>query len=625
MKKKKILKYSTGGSIDEYLNIKRRRIGELPNSIETPDEAIAQNELNLSKALVKSENGLTNTLDFLGAAGLQIGTSMMSQGSLGENPSGLEKALFNNKDSIIGALNILGGSSQIGGFHAFGGEVGNNIDWDKLLTMYPGFFVGPTNNGLKQTDFNSLFMNMNKGDTSQFALGGSIPKIPVEVEGQEVAELPNGQVGEFQGPSHEDGGIKMNLPEGTDIYSKRIKVEGKTMAERKLARERKIESLMKLIEKNPLDKTLRQTLKKIQENNTFLDEKDMLIQNTLHSYNQGIKRAYGGTLEDEEEDDEELNDDFSYADYIDDEEEEDDFYYDDEEEEDEEEYKMGGTVKKFALGGPIPVFSSKVNPLIHNIVNSYILGNDPLTQNIVDTSDRPGVEPTDSGVEKSTTPEKEGFNLNNLFGNISLGDAIGMAGSLKGAYTGKKNTLANRASDNPNINHFKNYGKEGLETLKSAKGIFQSIKDSNLEDINRARVSIVKRNNNSARGINTQRALNLASDSKITDAKNKVYQDYATKLSSMLLKQADLENQQDLKVMAGEAQRDLNDRKDKDNFYTQLGIDEQSIATGIQKFGKNLNKGLERKLNAQALSMLSKWFNSEITSSGLKTTGKKTN
>ena len=157
----------------------------------------------------------------------------------------------------------------------------------------------------------------------------------------------------------------MNLPEGTDIYSKRIKVEGKTMAERKLARERKIESLMKLIEKNPLDKTLKQTLKKVQENNDFLDEKDMLIQNTLHSYNQGIKRAYGGTLEDEE-DDEELNDDFSYADYTDDEEEEDDFYYDDEEEseddyytddedyedyedDEEEEYKMGGTVKKGRL------------------------------------------------------------------------------------------------------------------------------------------------------------------------------------------------------------------------------------------------------------------------------------
>ena len=91
----------------------------------------------------------------------------------------------------------------------------------------------------------------------------------------------------------------------------------------------------------------------------------------------------------------------------------------------------------------------------------------------------------------------------------------------------------------------------------------------------------------------------------------------------MLLKQSDLENQQDLRVMSGEAQRDLNDRKDKDNFYTQLGIDEQSIATGIQKFGKHLNKNLERKLNAQALSMLSKWFNSEITSDGLKTTGKK--
>lgn len=594
MKKKKILKYSTGGSIDEYLNIKRRRIGELPNSIETPDEAIAQNELNLSKALAKSENGLTNTLDFLGAAGLQIGTSMMSKGSLGENPSGLEKALFNNKDSIIGALNILGSSSQ-------------------------------------------------------FAKGGTVNNPRVEVEGQEVAELPNGQVGEFQGPSHEDGGIKMNLPEGTDIYSKRIKVEGKTMAERKLSREKKIKTLEKLIEKNPLDKTLRQTLKKIQENNTFLDEKDMLIQNTLHSYNQGIKRAYGGTLEDEEEDDEELNDDFSYADYTDDEEEEDDFYYDDEEEseddyytddedyeddedDEEEEYKMGGTVEKFFTGGTPdtddPRYYSKSDT--SNYVDlSEVL--DPLTLNILRNKNINDVNsvtrqviPTDSGVEESNnTTENKGFDLKNLFGDISLGDAIGMAGSLKGAYTGKKNTLANRASDNPNINYFKDYGKEGLETLKSAKGIFQSVKDSNLEDINRQRVNIVKRNNNSARGINTQRALNLASDSGITNAKNKVYQDYATKLSSMLLKQSDLENQQDLKVMAGEAQRDLNDRKDKDNFYTQLGIDEQSIATGIQKFGKNLNKGLERKLNAQALSMLSKWFNSQITANGLKTTGKK--
>ena len=412
MKKKRILKYDTGGSIDEYLNIKRRRIGELPNSIETPDEAIAQNELNLSKALVKSENGLTNTLDFLGAAGLQIGTSMMSKGSLGENPSGLEKALFNNKDSIIGALNLLGGSSQ-------------------------------------------------------FAKGGTVNNPKVEVEGQEVAELPNGQVGEFQGPSHEDGGIKMNLPEGTDIYSKRIKVEGKTMAERKLARERKIESLMKLIEKNPLDKTLKQTLKKVQENNDFLDEKDMLIQNTLHSYNQGIKRAYGGTLEDEE-DDEELNDDFSYADYIDDEEEEDDFYYDDEEDseddyytddedsedyedDEEEEYKMGGTVKKFLTGGTNDPNDPRYYP---NNTSNYVDLNeilDPLTLNILKNKNINDVNNvtkqvtlTDSGVEKpSIISNDKNFDLNNLFGNISLGDALGMAGSLKGAYTGKKNTLAN--------------------------------------------------------------------------------------------------------------------------------------------------------------------------------------
>ena len=49
------------------------------------------------------------------------------------------------------------------------------------------------------------------------------------------------------------------------------------MAERKLARERKIQSLMKLIEKNPLDKTLKQTNSLSEhENENLTAQADML-------------------------------------------------------------------------------------------------------------------------------------------------------------------------------------------------------------------------------------------------------------------------------------------------------------------------------------------------------------
>ena len=65
------------------------------------------------------------------------------------------------------------------------------------------------------------------------ATGGRVSGIPVEVEGDEVGETPDGQLLDFNGPSHENGGIETTLPEGTEIYSKRIKIGGESMADRK--------------------------------------------------------------------------------------------------------------------------------------------------------------------------------------------------------------------------------------------------------------------------------------------------------------------------------------------------------------------------------------------------------
>src|SRR5690606_1317424 len=92
-------------------------------------------------------------------------------------------------------------------------------------------------------------------DEDVFAMGGKYKKkmkkyaqggTAIEVEGEEIIQTPDGQMQKMQGPSHEQGGIDMNVPEGTKIYSDRLELEGKTMQQRKLNREKRLAKAAKL-------------------------------------------------------------------------------------------------------------------------------------------------------------------------------------------------------------------------------------------------------------------------------------------------------------------------------------------------------------------------------------------
>jgi hypothetical protein len=64
-------------------------------------------------------------------------------------------------------------------------------------------------------------------------------EVPVELEKQEVYQEPNGDMGQVNGPSHEEGGVKMQLPEQSFVWSDKLKSHsGRTFAEEaaKLAR-----------------------------------------------------------------------------------------------------------------------------------------------------------------------------------------------------------------------------------------------------------------------------------------------------------------------------------------------------------------------------------------------------
>lgn len=88
----------------------------------------------------------------------------------------------------------------------------------------------------------------------------------VEVEGGEMYETPQGQVGEFQGPSHEQGGIPLevgqDVEEGTKVYSDRLKIGDKTLAERKESRERQIANLEKIASQPLVDQAVKNASKR---------------------------------------------------------------------------------------------------------------------------------------------------------------------------------------------------------------------------------------------------------------------------------------------------------------------------------------------------------------------------
>ena len=111
--------------------------------------------------------------------------------------------------------------------------------------------------------------------TPEAANGMNDVQADVEVEGGEMYETPQGQVGEFEGPSHEQGGIPLevvdtpvanpnngDVQKETKVYSDQLIVAGQTLAERKEARERKTANLEKIASQALVDQAVKNAAKR---------------------------------------------------------------------------------------------------------------------------------------------------------------------------------------------------------------------------------------------------------------------------------------------------------------------------------------------------------------------------
>jgi hypothetical protein len=87
---------------------------------------------------------------------------------------------------------------------------------------------------------------MNNVQRHQYDEGG---EVPVELEKQEVFQEPDGDMGQVNGPSHAEGGVSMQLPENSFVWSDKLKTaKGTTFADEaaKLARMKaKYEKILK--------------------------------------------------------------------------------------------------------------------------------------------------------------------------------------------------------------------------------------------------------------------------------------------------------------------------------------------------------------------------------------------
>jgi hypothetical protein len=461
--------------------------------------------------------------------------------SLGTGSSGVVNDYMKTPSEVLSENSINVGKAL---------EAGASNDFANALGLLGGFIMSNGKNIAMAGGEAGIF-----GNSEEFMANGGTTtgKGTTEVEGNEVAETPYGDLFEFMGPAHEQGGIDVDMPEGTTVFSDRIMVDGKTMADRKKARNRKLSKMEKLMEKNPTDPALKKSYERTVANMGNEEESDLAVQ-------QMVDMFFGK----------------------------------------EGESAFGDGIFSNLFKKRDPKF--KDFDIMESDNASNDLGmSDVSIPGITDFSGGDSIETSNSGAASTF--------LDNLFGNseVTAGDAVGILGDLVSAFGPLRNTLKNRATDTPNINAFKDFGKDALDTNEQAQEQAASLKTNTERKIDLSRDALIKRGRNSVRGVNAARALDLGAEMQANRARLDAQDAFARTMLGLLSERAGLENQQDRVVMAGEQQRDLADRQDKDNFYTQRGRDISTMGTGIQQIGKDLNAVEQRKIVKALIDQLSKY------------------
>ena len=194
-------------------------------------------------------------------------------------------------------------------------------------------------------------------------------------------------------------------------------------------------------------------------------------------------------------------------------------------------------------------------------------------------------QPQTSSADKRNVKNKLLRYLYNPY--LTEGDIIGLFGDIYSTYAPLRTVLESRATDTPNINPYKDFGREALNRIRETRNIMNQL----TSEAERSLYDAYQKNMNRsyANSINTQRALDIMNYLGLQRGLQGINQQKTRAELDLLSKEANQMNAIDSKYMYGEQMRDLADRRDKDNFYTQLSRARSNLGRGLQEIGKDLN------------------------------------
>jgi hypothetical protein len=173
--------------------------------------------------------------------------------------------------------------------------------------------------------------------------------------------------------------------------------------------------------------------------------------------------------------------------------------------------------------------------------------------------------------------------------DLTEGDRTGMLGTSIGMYGPATMTMLNRMETPKNTNFFSTFGQDALRTQEEAEGLAGISKDEayrkNLMRANALRKQLA----NSARGVGDIRSGQLTAELAEQEGARGILTNYLQGMSGLKGQRAQLQQQIDQTRMGGEYQRDLADRQDIDQYYTNLAENVANASNMMQKQGRDLN------------------------------------
>jgi hypothetical protein len=437
-------------------------------------------------------------------------------------------------------------------------------------------------------------------------------KMPMEIEGEEVIQEPGKPAMKVEGNSHDEGGIDINADQNTKVYADRVKgPDGKTMAQRKLARERKKAELEDLINSDKTDEIKKNTYKRTYQNLVAQEEKDLQTQELAgmmasllklpHSDNEEeVVAAYGSNAK---------------------------------------KYALGTDPRKKYIGNNL-MNKTEVEDLSFDLPN---LNLEPSVPEALASPEQPSANawrmdksnPSLLGIEESSTGNTQSSSMPDIPLNITgnettfgkktghfvpensdsssrymptAGDITKLTGNLMGMLGQNKITAENRAGDTIHRNMYEDVGKEAISTLEDTKGAF----DENLATqmtTARQQTSANKRGaRKGLRGMNEMRAMEAMYDMGLI-------MNYMQASANNVAQKAGIDSQiaqtqmgaSQAKAQGALIARDNND-KDRDNYYTNKAKDYANLTKLVQQTGKDLNSLNLNQTQLDLLSQLSENF-----------------